>query len=141
MIIASGGIYAFWKVKMSLFERNLQRAVLGNASSISQGLSPAQSRVPNALSPCSILSLHPAKPHSLQGTVLLCSALHILAFLHTKQMTMTSHFDLHLLAPPRIFYWNLCSKPSTAAETKTPLTDMKPSGCNDHIICSCFKQL
>lgn len=38
----------------------------------------AQSHVSSAWSPCSVLSLHPAKPYGLQGKVLLNSALQIL---------------------------------------------------------------
>lgn len=62
---------------MGLYERNRERAVLGNASSISRGLSSAQLHVTSASSPHSVLSLHPAKPYSLQGTILLDSGLQI----------------------------------------------------------------
>jgi len=63
---------------MGLYEKKQERAVLGNGSSTSQGLSSAQSHVTSASSPFSVLSLYLAKPYSLQGTVLLDSALQIL---------------------------------------------------------------
>lgn len=72
------------------------------------------------------------KHYSLQGTVFLGSALQIQALPPYK--TNDNDFT----------FWSTfahTTKPSFTAETKTPLTDVEPSGYNDHIIYSCFQQL